>query len=74
MDISRIHKGHHAYPASLRRYFSDNAPEMITAIGNPHILQNKTLAIFSSIKCPGKIILKTYEYIRQPSSHVGEEA
>ncbi len=64
MDISRIHKGHHAYPASLRRYFSDDAPETITVIGNPDILQNKTLAIFCSSKCPGKIILKTYEYVR----------
>ena len=65
MDISRIHKGQPGHPASLRMYFSDKAHEEITAIGNLDILHNKTLAIFSSIKCPGKIILETYEYIRR---------
>lgn len=65
MDIIRIHKGQPGYPAFLKKYLSENIPETIAAIGNPHILQNKTLAIFSSIKCPGKIILKTYEYVRQ---------
>ncbi len=65
MDISRIHKGHHAYPASLRRYLSDNAPETITAIGNIDILQNRSLAIFSSKKCPGSLIIKTYDFMKE---------
>ncbi len=65
MSIVQINQSDSNYPASLKRYLADDAPETITAIGNPDILQNRTLAIFSSIKCPGKIILKTYEYIRQ---------
>ena len=65
MNIIHIHKDHPAYPASLKKYLAEEAPETITAIGNPDILQNKTLAVFSSIKCPGKIILKTYELMRK---------
>ncbi len=53
-----------AYPSLLKKYLADDAPETIAIIGNPDILQNKTLAIFCSIKCPGKIILKIYEYVR----------
>ena len=44
---------------------ADDAPKTLTAIGNPDILQNKSIAIFSSIKCPGKMILKTYDLMRQ---------
>jgi predicted Rossmann fold nucleotide-binding protein DprA/Smf involved in DNA uptake len=53
------------YPSSLIKYLGDNAPKEITAIGNLDILKNKTLAIFSSIKCPGAIILKTYDLMKK---------
>lgn len=65
MNIIRIHKRQPGYPASLRKYLSDNAPGTITAIGNPDILQNSTLAIFSSKKCPGSLIIKTYDFMKE---------
>jgi len=65
MKIIHIHKDHPTYPPSLTQYLADDAPETITAIGNPDILKNKALAVFSSIKCPGKIILKTYDLMRR---------
>jgi len=65
MNIIRIHKGQPGYPASLKKYLSDNAPETIAAIGDPHILQNKTLAVFSSKKCPGSLIIKTYDFMKE---------
>ncbi|OGL44944.1 MAG: hypothetical protein A2W05_06425 [Candidatus Schekmanbacteria bacterium RBG_16_38_10] len=37
----------------------------MTAIGNTAILQNKTLALFCSTKCPGNIILKTYDLMKR---------
>jgi predicted Rossmann fold nucleotide-binding protein DprA/Smf involved in DNA uptake len=52
-------------PSSLKNYFADKTPSKIFAIGNTDILQNKTLAVFSSAKCPGNIILKTYDLLRQ---------
>ncbi len=74
MNIKCIAFNDPHYPSALKKHLAADAPETITVIGNPDILQNRTIAIFSSIKCPGKIILKTYEYIRQASSHVGGEA
>ncbi len=65
MNILLINQSDYTYPSSLKKYLSDNAPETITAIGNPDILQNNSLAIFSSNKCPGKIILKTCDMMRQ---------
>lgn len=60
----QIQHGEPTYPSSLIKYLRDNAPKTITAIGNLDILKNKTLAVFSSAKCPGKIILKTYDLMR----------
>jgi predicted Rossmann fold nucleotide-binding protein DprA/Smf involved in DNA uptake len=65
MKPIHIHRDHPAYPASLTQYLAGDAPETITAIGNTDILQNKTLAVFSSVKCPGKIILETYDLMRK---------
>jgi len=42
----------------------DKAPISIAALGNIEILQNKTLALFSSSKCPGKVILQTYDLMK----------
>jgi predicted Rossmann fold nucleotide-binding protein DprA/Smf involved in DNA uptake len=52
-------------PASLKIHLSGETPLSITAIGNPDVLQSKPLAIFSSSKCPGSIILKAYDLMRQ---------
>jgi predicted Rossmann fold nucleotide-binding protein DprA/Smf involved in DNA uptake len=50
--------------SSLKKFLTDNAPATLAAIGNTGILQNKTLAIFSSSKCPGKVILQTYDMMK----------
>ncbi len=52
------------YPSSLKKN-ADTAPTSITAIGNIGILRNKTLAVFISSKCPGSIILKTYDLMKE---------
>ncbi|GBD95744.1 MAG TPA: hypothetical protein ENG83_04480 [Nitrospirae bacterium] len=65
MNIKYIDFNDPHYPSALKKHLAADVPKTINAIGNPDILQNKTLAIFNSIKCPGKIIIKTYEYIRQ---------
>lgn len=61
----QIQHGEPTYPSSLIKYLGDNAPKTITAIGNPGILKNQPLAVFSSTKCPGSIILKTYDLMKQ---------
>ena len=61
----RIQQGESNYPSPVIKYLSGNAPKDITAIGNLDILHNKTLAVFSSAKCPGAIILKTYDLMKK---------
>ena len=38
--------------------------KQIQCIGNPEILHNTKLALFCSVKTPGDIILKTFDYAR----------
>ena len=40
------------------------APIQVSAIGNTDILRMKKLALFCSIKCPGSIILQTYDCMK----------
>ena len=65
MNFIRLDKNDSSYPEALGRYLGEHAPKTITAIGNINIIQSKTLAIFCSNKCPGNIILKTYDLMRQ---------
>ena len=65
MNILLINQSDYAYPISLKKYLSDDAPETITAIGNIDILRNRSLAIFSSKKCPGSLIIKTYDFMKK---------
>jgi len=60
-----LDKNSGSYPEALSQYLGHHTPKTLTAIGNPDILQSKTLAVFSSAKCPGNIILKTYDLLRQ---------
>jgi predicted Rossmann fold nucleotide-binding protein DprA/Smf involved in DNA uptake len=45
----------------LTRFLGDRAPERIFLLGNPELLQKDSLGLFCSIKCPGSVILKTYD-------------
>ena len=65
MNVINIHRNDSLYPSLLKKYLVYTAPASITAIGNIKILQNKTLAVFSSSKCLGKIILQTYDLMKK---------
>jgi len=65
MRVKCIDRGDSNYPTTLSRYLGQHTPKTLTAIGNPDILQSKTLAFLCSNKCPGNIILKTYDLLRQ---------
>lgn len=55
---------HSAYPTALQPYWAGKSAQPITAIGDPKLLQSKTLGLFCSVKCPGDLILKTYDLAR----------
>ena len=52
---------HPLYPQVLIQHFGDDAPQRFAALGNLDLLQRRTLAFLCSVKCPGNIILQTYE-------------
>ncbi len=43
MNHALINQSDSAYPYLLKKHLADKAPETITAIDNPDILQNRTL-------------------------------
>ena len=45
----------------MQNYLGDRAPTTLTALGNLDLLSGKTLALFCSVKCPGNLILQTYD-------------
>src|SRR2546426_2017106 len=48
------------YPVALS-VLGDRAPASLALLGNADLLDESALALFSSIKCPGSLILKTYD-------------
>jgi predicted Rossmann fold nucleotide-binding protein DprA/Smf involved in DNA uptake len=64
MNTTQIHQADAGYPAVLQKYLGDRSPVYITILGNPNILRRKTLALFCSVKCPGKLILQTYDLMQ----------
>src|SRR2546425_258524 len=49
------------YPAPLRKHLDHHAPAQVSVLGNLDILQTKPVALFCSVKCPGNLILQTYD-------------
>ena len=64
MNFMQLRQGEDGYPAAISKYLGNNAPESITALGNTDILHQKMLALFCSVKCPGKLILQTYDLMQ----------
>lgn len=63
--IKSIDQSDERYPSALGSHLGDQAPECIFALGDPDILRQKPLALFCSIKCPGDLILQTYDLARE---------
>ena len=61
MILLRLQQGDPAYPPTLQEYLGDRAPKTLAALGNVDILQRQKLALFCSVKCPGNLILQTYD-------------
>jgi len=53
------------FSSLLKKYLGEKAPKSFTSIGNNNILKNKKVTVVSSVKCPGSIILKTYDLMKQ---------
>ena len=61
MDTTNLKKNAPAYPSALQQHLNEDVPDTITAIGNLDILSHSSTAFFCSAKCPGDLIVKTYD-------------
>ncbi len=64
MHLVTLTADSNSYPKALNRHLATLAPAEITAWGNLDILQQPSLALFCSVKCPGNLILQTYDLAR----------
>jgi len=60
-DLQTISPEHPDHPAGLKTCIAFKTAPTLTAIGNLSLLQNPEIALFCSSKCPGDLILKTYD-------------
>jgi len=61
---THVHVGDICYLKGLTQCLGNVTPETVAILGNPNILRGRKLAIFCSSKCPGSLILQTYELIQ----------
>ena len=61
MEISCLRFDDPRYPAVLESCLRQGAPKTVAARGNLAMLRPMTLALFCSVKCPGNLILQTYD-------------
>ena len=64
-NLKAIGRSDAAYPVALETFLGKRPPESLFALGNLDILHQKTFALFCSVKCPGNLILKTYDLARE---------
>ncbi len=61
LELQTITPESPTYPIALKTCAAFKTPPTLYAIGNLNLLTQKTIALFCSIKCPGDLILKTYD-------------
>lgn len=64
VQVATIAFNNPAYPTKLRSGYFFPPPKKIWAIGNLAIFDQKLLGFFCSSKCPGDVILHTYDLAR----------
>lgn len=64
MELTCLSPTDSLYPPALRSCLAEQTPARVAALGNLEILGERKLALFCSVKCPGDLILKTYDAAR----------
>jgi predicted Rossmann fold nucleotide-binding protein DprA/Smf involved in DNA uptake len=68
-DLQTINPESPAYPIALKTCTAFKKPPTLHAIGNLNLLTQTPIALFCSIKCPGELILKTYDLAQALRDH-----
>ena len=64
-DVQSIDRTASDYPRRVTGYLGDNAPRVLTLVGDRQILQGAQLALICSVSCSGSVVIKTYDAIRE---------
>ena len=64
MKITRYQPSAPGLPPALRRCVDPTADTPISLLGDPALLDRKSIALFCSVHCPGDLILKSYDLAR----------
>ena len=64
MEGTRLQIRTEGYPDKLTAALGQEAPAAVAFAGNAALLQQRTLALFCSIHCPGAMIMQTYEFVK----------
>jgi len=59
--VRLIRRDEPSYPSALHDYLGNQAPKAIAARGETAILRQRKLGFFCSVKCPGDLIIQTYD-------------
>ena len=60
-----MHRTDDGYSSLRLSGFGNDIPASISVLGDTTVLQQHRLGLICSIQCPGSIILKTYDVIRE---------
>lgn len=61
MEAVSIVQDSDRYPADLRRLLRASVPNRLIVLGDAGLLDSKPVALFCSRRCPGDLILRTYD-------------
>jgi len=65
MTIQKIQLDHPACPAALHQAMQQAGVSAVWTLGNTAILETPLLGLFCSQKCPGDLIIRTFDTVRQ---------
>ena len=65
IEIQQIDRDDACYPPLLTDRMGVQTPSPLAAIGSLQILRHQRLGLICSIRCPGSIVIKTFDAIRQ---------
>ena len=63
--IQTISRSAKNYPPALRDRLGKSAPEKLYIIGDVTVLQQSIVAFVCSVKCPGSVVIHTFDAIRE---------
>lgn len=61
METEHIGEDDARYPAALREAWGNESPGTLAVLGDLRILDGRKLGFFCSVKCPGDLIVQTYD-------------